>query len=100
MIPKRNKFLVAFQYVCLALAFIGLGAAADRLFTPQPPFIAMPIRLVDADMARLLVLQERGGIYTRFAKLDGTSGIVAVRQKDGTWIVPCFEVGKVIGGKR
>ena len=93
-----TKFLRVFQYTCLALALVGLGMAADRLFLPQPDHVWMPIKLVDADMARLLVLQERGGTYTRFASPSGAWGITAVRQQGGIWIIPCEEVSKRIGG--
>lgn len=79
--------------VTMVLCFV-LGLVVDRKLSPQPIQVYMPIRLIDADMARLLVLAEKGGTYTRYAKGDGTMGIVAVRQKSGTWIVPTEEVTK------
>ena len=53
----------------------------------------LPIKLLDTDIPRLLVLEERGGTYTRFAEPSGAAGIVAVRMKGGIWVVPCYEVG-------
>lgn len=85
----KTTLVLVSMLLCFALGF-----TVDRQLYPQPTRILMPIRLIDADMARLLVLAERGGTYTRLAKGDGTMGIVAVRQKSGTWIVPTEEVTK------
>jgi len=94
----KFKLLRVFQYTCLALALVGLGMAADRMFLPHPDHVWMPIKLVDADIARLIVLQDRGGTYTRFASPSGAWGITAVRQQGGIWVVPNEEVSKKIGG--
>lgn len=78
------------------------GVAIDRLFLPEPPRerLWMPIKLTEADLVHIAGLKRAGATYTRFAKLDGSWGIVAVRQTGGVWVVPCTEVGpKVSGGK-
>ncbi len=60
--------------------------------------VYMPVKLVDADIAHLIVLEETGGTYKRYA--INTPGIIATRQLGEIWIVPCDEKMKVIGGKK
>ena len=83
----KKSVVVALMILCLTIWF---GVAT--VVMPRPAHIFMPIRILDTDIPRLIVLSERGGSYTRFAKPDGTMGITAVRQSDGTWVVPTEEV--------
>ena len=89
----------ALTVLVVGLAFV-LGGITDKYLVKNPTLVYqwMPIKLVDADIARLLVLQERGGTYTRLASPSGAWGITAVRQRGGIWIIPCEEVSKKIGG--
>jgi hypothetical protein len=88
------KAAVVSGFVLALAGAVLFGVVTDRLLLPQPAHIWMPIRLEKTDISRLIVLQEKGGTYTRYAKPDGEMGIVAVKQNDSIWIVPSEETSK------
>lgn len=88
-------------FILSLLCALVLGACLDKLLiNPTVIHQWMPVKLTDADMARLATLRKKGDTYTRYAPLSGAYGVTATRIGDGVWVSPTSEVGSRMSGNK
>lgn len=91
-------YLIGVVAVCVLVTIAYLVPAKVKTDKPDQN-TWMPVKILDADLAKIQTLKRNGDTYSRFAKPDGTWGITAVRQSGGIWVIPCQEIGPV-GGRQ